>query len=107
MSGRRLEVSVVRLETAHLASDLRTRIVALAEPIGRVLRSAGHQYTSEPVHVFSLVSTAELSLDLGSTAETFYGRQAELKCGGKTVGWAIEVVPPVEDATARVLGPAI
>jgi chorismate-pyruvate lyase len=97
-SGRPVEMGAVRLDLAAFDARVRDRILGNEEPLGRILRSAGIDFRSQPKAFLALTPNAEMmGVFWMREPSRLYGRRTVVVHHGTKIGDIVEVLPPAED----------
>jgi hypothetical protein len=96
VSGRPLEIGVLRVRLDAFGPTVRRAILEEALPFGRVLADHGIACRSVPRSFFVVTPNSEMLALLWMTAPIdLYGRRAQLLADEQPVGEVVEILPPL------------
>ena len=95
-SGRPVEMGAIRINLDAFSKRTRTDILRNEVPLGRLLRSHGVDFKSQPRMFLAVTPNSEM---MGAfwmrEARTLYGRRTEVMLRGAKIGDIVEVLPLV------------
>lgn len=93
-SGRPAAMGAVAIRLNAFAPRVRARIVAQREPLGRLVRESGVDFSISPQAFFTVTPGSEmLGVFHMRSAVPLYGRQTRMCVAGKAIGHIVEVLP--------------
>lgn len=95
-SGRPVEMGAIRIRLAALPRKVQAEIRRNRVPLGRLLRDAGVDFTSQPREFFAVTPNPEMmGVFWMREPRTLYGRRTEVLLGDRAIGDIVEVLPLV------------
>jgi hypothetical protein len=95
-SGRPVEMGAIRIKLAALPRKVQAEIRRNRVPLGRLLRDAGVDFTSQPREFFAVTPNPEMmGVFWMREPRTLYGRRTEVLLDDRAIGDIVEVLPLV------------